>query len=56
MYDYDEIAEAMSRATGKEVKYDSVKYAYVIVDEGEEVVVGWADEDLTEIVDNLLRM
>ena len=56
MDDYDGVADAMGRATGKDVRYDEAKYAYVVIDGGEEVVVGYADEDLTEIVDNLLRM
>ena len=52
----NEIAYAMSIATGKDVKYDDAKYAYVVVEGGEEVVAGYADEDVVEIVGTLLRM
>ena len=54
---YDEVAEVMSMTTGKRVEFDGCKYAYMlVVDEGENVVIGYADEDIVEIVDTLLRM
>jgi len=56
MDDYDEIAEAMSEAAGRDVWFDRDRYAYMTRDGEYEIVVGYADEDVTETVDNLLRM
>ena len=57
MENYDEIAAVMSRTTGKDVEYDECKGAYVLFTEsGEEIVFGYTDEDIIEVVDTLLRM
>lgn len=57
MENYDEIAAVMSRITGKDVEYDGCKGAYVLLtDSGDEIVLGYTDEDIIEVVDALLRM
>ena len=56
MEEYEAIAAALSLAAGREVVFDPEKFAYVVDDEGVDLVIGYADEDVVEIVDGLVRM
>jgi len=56
MDEYYEIAKAMSIATGREIEFDPEKFAYFVVDGGDRVIAGYADEDVVEIVGSLLRL
>lgn len=56
MDEYEKIAESISGATGFDVRFDAQKFAYVALIGEDEVVAGYAYEDIVEIVDALLRL